>query len=243
MGIAQSLQDIQEKIVRAAVRAKRDPTRIRIVAASKTVSPERIIEAYDAGIDTFGESYAQEFRDKHITLDSILGPKLKWHFIGRIQRNKVKYIVGKVELIHSLDNIKVADEINRRAEMLGISVRALIEVNAGEESKGGVNFRNVKGFLESLGMFHNIEIEGLMIMAPYFDEPEMARPYFRKLSELRGGLKEDFPKLNQLSMGMSADFEVAIEEGATIVRIGTAIFGPRPQPTKNPYNKPLFREP
>lgn len=229
MEIAQSLQDIQEKIFRAAVRAKRDPTGIRVVAATKTVSPERIIEAYNGGIHTFGESYAQEFRDKHIIVDSILEGKVKWHFIGRIQRNKVKYIVGKVELIHSLDNIKVADEINRRAEMLGISVQALIEVNAGEESKGGVNFGNVRGFLESLGAFHNIEIEGLMIMPPYFDEPEMSRPYFRKLRELRNELKNDFPKLNQLSMGMSADFEIAVEEGATIVRIGTAIFGPRPQ--------------
>lgn len=229
MEIAQSLQDVQEKIVRAAVRAKRDPTGIRIVAVSKTVNPERVIEAYNAGIDTFGESYAQEFRDKHLIVDSILGRKVKWHFVGRIQRNKVKYIVGKVELIHSLDNIKVADEMNRRAEKLGITVQALIEVNSGEESKGGVNFGNVKGFLESLRAFHNIEIEGLMIMAPYFDEPEMSRPYFRKLRESRDGLIKDFPKLIQLSMGMSADFEIAVEEGSTIVRIGTAIFGPRPQ--------------
>ena len=229
MEIAQSLQDVREKIVRAAVRAKRDPTGIRIVAVSKTVNPERVIEAYNAGIDTFGESYAQEFRDKHLIVDSILGRKVKWHFVGRIQRNKVKYIVGKVELIHSLDNIKVADEMNRRAEKLGITVQALIEVNAGEESKGGVNPGNVKGFLESLRAFHNIEIEGLMIMAPYFDEPEMSRSYFRKLRESRDGLRKDFPKLTQLSMGMSADFEIAVEEGSTIVRIGTAIFGPRPQ--------------
>jgi PLP dependent protein len=229
MEIAQSLQDIQEKVYTAALRAKRDPTGIKIVAVSKTVNPKRIIEAYNAGIDTFGESYAQEFRDKYKIVGSILGRKVKWHFVGRIQRNKVKYIVGKVELIHSLDNIKVADEINLRAERLGITVRALIEVNAGDESKGGVNFGNVKEFLESLRKFHNIEIEGLMIMAPYFDEPEMSRPYFRKLRELRDGLKRDFPRLNQLSMGMSADFEIAIEEGSTIVRIGTTIFGPRPQ--------------
>jgi pyridoxal phosphate enzyme (YggS family) len=242
MEIAKSLREVQERIYRAALRATRDPTEITLVAVGKTVVPERIIEAYNAGIDTFGESYAQEFRDKYIIVDSMLGRKVKWHFVGRIQRNKVKYIVGKVELIHSLDNIKVADEINRRAQKLGISVQALIEVNAGEESKGGVNFGNVKGFLESLGAFHNIEIEGLMVMAPYFDEPEMSRPYFRKLRELRNGLKKDFPKLNQLSMGMSADFEIAIEEGATIIRIGTAIFGPRPQPTKNLYNNPLFRE-
>ena len=229
MEIAHSLQDTQEKIFRAAVRAKRDPAGIRIVAVSKTVNSERVIEAYNAGIDTFGESYAQEFRNKYLTVDPILGRKVKWHFVGRIQRNKVKYIVGKVELIHSLDNIKVADEMNRRAEKLGITVQALIEVNAGEESKGGVNFGDVKGFLESLRPFHNVEIEGLMIMAPYFDEAEMSRPYFKKLRELRDGLKKDFPKLIQLSMGMSADFEIAVEEGSTIVRIGTAIFGPRPQ--------------
>jgi pyridoxal phosphate enzyme (YggS family) len=229
MEIARSLQDIREKIFRAAVRAKRDPAGIRIVAVSKTVNPDRIIEAYDAGIDNFGESYAQEFRDKYIIVDSMLGRKVKWHFVGRIQRNKVKYIVGKVELIHSLDNIKVADEINGRAESLGISVQTLIEVNAGEESKGGVGFENVKGFAESLRAFKNIEIGGLMIMAPDFHEPEMSRAYFRKLRELRDDLKGDSPKLNQLSMGMSADFEVAVEEGSTIVRIGTAIFGPRPR--------------
>ncbi len=229
MEIAQSLQDIREKIFKAALRAERDSTGIRIVAVSKSVNPERVIEAYAAGIDTFGESYAQEFRDKYPIVDSILGRKVKWHFVGRIQRNKVKYIVGKVELIHSLDNIKVAEEINGRAKSLGINVHALIEVNAGEESKGGVNFENVKGFIESLRAFQNIETDGLMIMAPSFNEPEMSRPYFRKLRELRDGLKKDFPKLNQLSMGMSADFEVAVEEGSTIVRIGTAIFGPRPQ--------------
>lgn len=229
MEIAQSLQDIREKIFKAAVRAKRDPAGIQIVAVSKTVSPERIIQCYNAGIDAFGESYAQEFRDKYPIVDSMLGQKVNWHFVGRIQRNKVKYIVGKVELIHSLDNIKVADEINGRAEKLGINVQALIEVNAGEESKGGVDFGDVKGFIKSLRAFQHIEIGGLMLMAPYFDEPEMSRPYFRKLRELRDKLKKDFPNLNQLSMGMSADFEVAVEEGSTIVRIGTAIFGPRPQ--------------
>lgn len=242
MEIAKALKEIQDRIYRAAARAKRDPAEIRIVAASKTVNPKRIIEAYDAGIDTFGESYAQEFRDKYRIVDTALPGKIKWHFVGRIQRNKVKYIVGKVDLIHSLDNIKLADEMNRRAERLGISVQALIELNAGEESKAGVDFANVREFLENLGKLRNIEIGGLMIMAPYFDEPEMSRPYFKKLRELRDELKEDFPKLDQLSMGMSADFEIAIEEGSTFVRIGTAIFGARPQEMKNLYNKPLLRE-
>jgi len=229
MEIAQSLRDVQDKVHRAALRAKRDPDEIKILAVTKTVNPERIVEAVKAGIDTFGESYAQEFRDKHKIVESILGRKVKWHFVGRIQRNKVKYIAGKVELIHSLDNIKVAEQINRRAENQGITVQALIEVNAGEELKGGVNFADVREFLEDLRRFPNIGIEGLMIMPPYFDEPEMSRPYFRKLRELRDRLKKDFPGLDQLSMGMSADFEIAIEEGSTIVRIGTAIFGPRPQ--------------
>lgn len=229
MEIAQSLRDVQDKVLRAALRAERDPDEIKILPVTKTVNPERIVEAVKAGIDTFGESYAQEFRDKHKIVESILGRKVKWHFVGRIQRNKVKYIAGKVELIHSLDNIKVAEEINRRAENQGITVQALIEVNAGEELKGGVNFADVRGFLEDLRKFRNIGIEGLMIMPPYFDEPEMSRPYFRKLRESRDRLKKDFPGLLQLSMGMSADFEIAIEEGSTIVRIGTAIFGPRPQ--------------
>ncbi len=229
MEIAKSIKEIQDRIYLAATRAERDPTAIRIVAVTKTVNPERIIEAYRAGIDTFGESYAQELRDKYEIVDRALAGKIKWHFVGRIQRNKAKYIVGKVDLIHSLDNIKVADEINRRAEKLGINVHALVELNAGEESKGGVEFSNVGEFLKNLTGLRNIEIEGLMIMAPYSDEPEKARPYFRKLRLLRDELKEDFPKMDHLSMGMSADFEIAVEEGSTIVRIGTAIFGPRPE--------------
>ena len=228
MEIEKSLKYVHERIHRAAAAAKRDPTGIRIVAVTKTVPPERIVEAYNAGISTFGESYAQEFRDKYEAVSAALAGKVEWHFVGRLQRNKVKYIVGKVELIHSLDNIKLADEINRRAEGLGFCALDLVEVNAGEESKGGVNFEDVEEFLQTVGLYQNIEIQGLMIMAPYFQDPEMSRPYFRKLRELRDRLNEDFPKLNQLSMGMSADFEIAVEEGSTIVRIGTAIFGPRP---------------
>ncbi|MFQ5788601.1 MAG: YggS family pyridoxal phosphate-dependent enzyme, partial [Thermodesulfobacteriota bacterium] len=164
-----------------------------------------------------------------IFVEKSLGRKVKWHFIGRIQRNKVKYIVGSVELIHSLDSIKVAEEINKRADKLGIKVPVLIEVNAGEEYKGGVKFENVPEFIFELKKFPNIIVEGLMIMPPYFDDPEMARPYYKNLRELQDKLQKRHPNLRELSMGMSVDFEVAIEEGATIVRIGTAIFGTRAQ--------------
>jgi hypothetical protein len=229
MGIAENLKGIRERIKKAANRAGRDPEEIKLLAATKEVDPERIIEAVRCGVDTFGENYAQELRDKREVVEKALGKKIKWHFIGRLQRNKVKYVLDKAELVHSLDNFSVAEEINKRAEKLGIKVPVLLEVNIGEEeAKGGIRPEQVESFLVELGRFHHIAVEGLMTMPPFFDNPEMARPYFRQLRQLRDKLQIRFPNLRELSMGMSGDFEVAIEEGATIVRIGTAIFGARP---------------
>jgi len=229
MEVIQNLKSIQKRIKKAALRADRDHKRIRIVAVTKNVKPEKIVQAAMAGVDNFGESYAQELRDKHVLVEKSLGRKVNWHFIGRIQRNKVKYVVGSVELIHSLDSIKVAEEMNNRADRLGINVPILIEVNAGEKFKGGVKFEGVPEFLGELRRLPHLNVEGLMIMPPYFDDPEMARPHYKDLRELRDKLQKGHPGLIELSMGMSVDFEVAIEEGATIVRIGTAIFGSRAQ--------------
>lgn len=227
MDIIQNLKRIRERIVEAALRVQREPKNIRLVAVTKNVTVEKIIEAAKAGIDTFGENYAQEFRDKYIKVEKALGRDVKWHFIGRIQKNKVKYIVSNVELIHSLDSIKIAEEINRRAERLGINVPVLIEVNADEAYKGGVKAEAAEEFLETLNNYPNITVKGLMTMPPFFEEKEMTRPYFNSLRKLRDKLQKKSSKIIELSMGMSGDFVVAIEEGATILRIGTDIFGER----------------
>ena len=228
MDLESNLKNINQRIKEAAERSGRDPYDIKLVAVTKRVETQRIEQALALGIDTFGENYAQEFRDKSKILAEKLDDKINWHFIGRLQKNKVKYIVGKVEMIHSLDSLSVAKEINKRAESLEIKVPVLIEVDTGgEESKGGVTPTGLKDFLNELKELSSIVVQGLMTMPPYFDNIEMARSYFIKLRELRDDLLPSFPHLKQLSMGMSGDFEVAIEEGATIIRVGSAIFGER----------------
>lgn len=227
MSVSENLKRVRERIEKAAYRARRGVEEVKLVAVTKGVNAERIIEAAGLGINAFGENYAQEFRDKRDLVEKAIERKVEWHFIGRLQKNKVKYLDG-VSLIHSLDSASVAQEINKRAEKLETNVPVLIEVNIGEEGvKGGIKSRQLDDFLSVLSSFPRIEVNGLMTMPPFFDNPEMVRPYFRKLRELRDRLQERFPKLRELSMGMSGDFEVAIEEGATIVRIGTAIFGLR----------------
>ena len=228
MDLESNLNSVRERIENAAAKAGRDSSEIKLVAVTKKVEPERVIKSMDLGINTFGENYAQEFRDKFKVLEKEVDQEIKWHFIGQLQKNKVKYVMGKVELIHSLDSLSVAEEINKRAENMGITVPVLIEVDTGgEESKGGINPSKLEEFLKELRCLSSIDVQGLMTMPPYFDDPEMARPYFSRLRELRDSLLASFPKLNELSMGMSGDFEVAIEEGATIIRVGSAIFGER----------------
>lgn len=228
MDLESNIQNVTKRIEDAAHRAGRDNQDIKLVAVTKRVEPERIRQALAAGISRFGENYAQEFRDKSKILEQEVNGKIEWHFIGQLQKNKVKYIVGKVELVHSLDSLSVAAEINKRAEALGIKVQVLIEVDTGgEESKGGISPLDLREFLNELNDLSSIQVSGLMTMPPYFDNSEMARPYFKKLREIRDELLPDFPRLKELSMGMSGDFEVAIEEGATIVRVGTSIFGER----------------
>ncbi len=228
MDLADSLRSVKERIEKAAEGAGRDAGGVKLVAVTKGVEPGRIIEAVKTGQLTFGENYAQEFRHKKEIVGQTVLDKVEWHFIGRLQRNKVKYLIGEVGLIHSLDSVSVAREIEKKAAGAGNRVRVLIEVDTdGEETKGGVKAEELEGFLESLREFPSIEVCGLMTMPPYFDEPERARPYFRALRGMRDELRAAYPGLVELSMGMSGDFEAAIEEGATLVRVGSAIFGPR----------------
>jgi pyridoxal phosphate enzyme (YggS family) len=228
MDLESNIKNINNRIKEAAERVGRDPDDIKLVAVTKRVEPERIKQALTLGFNRFGENYAQEFRDKSKILENETENAIKWHFIGQLQKNKVKYIIGKVELIHSLDSLSVAREINKRAGNMDIKVPVLIEVDTGgEESKGGIAPAQLKGFLTELNALSSIEVCGLMTMPPYFNNVEMARTYFNRLREIRDDLLPNYPRLKELSMGMSGDFEVAIEEGATIIRVGSAIFGER----------------
>ncbi len=228
MSLENRFKIVNEKINRAAIKSGRNPDEITVVAVSKKMDTERIIEAANCGVLTLGENYAQEFRDKYPIVANSVSGKISWHFIGQLQKNKVKYVTGKVDLIHSLDSVSVAEEINKRAGALGINIPVLIEVDTGEEeAKGGVEYDKVEEFLNRISDLRSITVKGLMTMPPYFDDPEMTRPYYKKLRELRDQLIVKHPGLTELSMGMSGDYEVAIEEGATYVRVGTAIFGPR----------------
>ncbi len=211
----------------AARRAGRDPGEIKLIAVSKTVEIARIREAIEAGVTILGENYVQEAREK---IEEI-GHGIQWHMIGHLQSNKAKYAVTLFDYIHSLDGIALAREIDRRAAQKGKRMRALVEVNlSGETSKFGVGSEAVMELIHQVSPLEHISIEGLMTMPPYFDEPEKARPYFTRLRELRDRIQEEGiegVRMDELSMGMSGDFEAAIEEGATMVRVGTAIFGER----------------
>ena len=220
------LEYVLERIERACSKAGRDPKEVRLLGASKTVPSERIRRFYECGLKTFGENRVQEFLKKYEELSDL---PIDWHFIGRLQTNKVKYLMGKVSLIHSLDRESLADEIEKRAKKAGIVQEVLIEVNVGgEETKGGVEPEDLRALLEYALSKENLRVLGLMTIPPYLEDPEEVRPFFAKLRELRDRIEEEFGlELPHLSMGMSHDFEVAIEEGATIVRVGTLLFGER----------------
>jgi pyridoxal phosphate enzyme (YggS family) len=211
----------------AARRAGRDPKSVRLVAVSKTKTAEAVTEAMQAGQLIFGENYVQELTAKAA---QVSGP-VEWHFIGSLQSNKVKYIAGLVALIHSVDRLSLAAETEKQWGKLGKTCDILVEVNvSGEKSKAGTTTSEVVRLVRDIARLPHLRIKGLMTMPPFFDEPEQARPYFRELRELAGTIAvEGIPnvEMNELSMGMSGDFEVAIEEGATLVRVGSAIFGHR----------------
>jgi len=227
--LRRSLAEVRARLRAAAGRAGRDPDEVTLVAVSKTHPPEAVRVAYEAGQRVFGENYGQELRDKAAAL-AALGD-LQWHFIGPLQRNKVKYVVGTAAMLQSVDSVELLDELQRRAEARGVDLPCLVEVNlAGEQSKSGVPRDEIAPLLDAFASRPRLRCLGLMTMPPFVDDAEESRPHFRALRELRAALAAT-PRagvdLRHLSMGMTQDFEVAIEEGATIVRVGTAIFGAR----------------
>lgn len=227
MNLESRIDEIRDRIAKAAARSGRRAEDVKLVAVTKQVEPDVIARAAEYGLLAFGENYAQELRLKQEIIGRSVSDDVEWHFIGRLQRNKVKYLVGSVALIHSLDTISTAGEIDRKARAAGMKMPVLVELNTGGESKGGVESDALDDFLRELAGLQGVEVRGLMTMPPYFDNPQDARPYFAALRNSRDRLSAKYPGLKELSMGMSGDFETAIEEGATIVRIGSAIFGSR----------------
>ncbi len=216
---------IQSRMAAAATRAGRNPSDVELIAVSKTHPVEAIREARDCGLRLFGENKVQEARAKIPDAPA----DLRWHLIGHLQSNKIRHALPLFEMIHSVDSLELATQINRIADELGLFPRILLEVNvAGESSKFGFPPDKLCEQIEQIIALPRLQIDGLMTIAPYAEEPELSRPFFAQLRQLRDKLAtEQHIPLTHLSMGMSGDFEVAIEEGATLIRIGTAIFGAR----------------
>ena len=227
MSIAANLAQIHDRIAAACGRAGRDAGSVRLVAVSKTQPAAAIEAALAAGQQLFGENYVQEFAAK---VEEVQGP-VEWHFIGALQSNKVKYLAGKVTLIHSVDRLSLAAEISRQWQKLGRDADILLQVNlGGEESKSGTDESGLIELARQVTALPGLQVRGLMALPPWEEDPEAVRPHFRRLRELAenlAGLGLPNLEMRELSMGMSHDFEVAIEEGATLVRVGTAIFGAR----------------
>lgn len=227
MSIAGNISSIEERMARAALKAGREPGSVRLVAVSKTKPAAAIAEAYRCGQAVFGENYVQELVAKVAELPA----EIHWHFIGTLQSNKVRQIAGLVDLIHSVDRISLAREIDRQWGALGKSCDILIQVNISREAtKGGTSSEELFQLVREAAGLPHLRIRGLMTMPPFFDDPDAARPYFRALKELSVEIEAAAVpgvEMRELSMGMSGDFEVAIEEGATLVRVGSALFGER----------------
>jgi len=227
MSIADNLNKVMGRIASAAQRARRDPASIKLIIVTKTIDVVRIREAVAAGAVILGENRVQEAKEKI----EHLGPLVGWHLIGHLQTNKAKYAVRLFDLIHSVDSLELAKEIDRQAAKIRKIQPVLIEVNiSGEASKAGIAPEDAATLIKKAAMLKNILIKGCMTIPPYSDNPEDARPFFKKLYALSVQIeKEHIPAVSweELSMGMSGDFEVAVEEGATMVRVGTAIFGAR----------------
>ncbi len=226
--LATRLAQVRGRIAAACAANGRDPGEVTLVAVSKTHPPEAVRVAHAAGQRVFGENYGQELRDKAAALADLAD--LEWHFIGPLQRNKAKYVVGTAAVVQSVDSVELLDELQRRAEARGILLPCLVEVNiAGERTKSGVPRDAIADLLDAFAARPRLRCLGLMTMPPFVDDAEESRPHFRALRALRDSLATPRPgvELRHLSMGMTQDFEVAVEEGATIVRVGTAIFGAR----------------
>jgi len=223
-----NIERIRSAIAGAALRAGRKVSDVRLMAVTKTVDDGRIMEAIEAGVDIIGESYVQEAKRKI----EKMGRNIDWHLIGHLQSNKAKYAVKLFDMIHSVGRMDLAVELDRRAGAADLAMKILIEVNiSGEKTKSGVPYDDAMQLVKEISSLDNLSIQGLMTMAPWFDNPEDARPYFAALRELKDRIIDeniDRVEMRELSMGMSGDYEVAVEEGATIVRVGRSIFGERP---------------
>ncbi|HXE91389.1 MAG TPA: YggS family pyridoxal phosphate-dependent enzyme [Terriglobales bacterium] len=232
MSIPSNIASLHDRIAHAARRAGRDPASVSLMAVTKTVEPARILQAYDAGLRLFGENRVQEFAHKAAELPSL--PGAEWRLIGHLQTNKAAKAAELFQGVDSLDSIRLAEKLDAAARKLGRRIPVLLEVNlGGEASKSGLppDSPQLEALLLAAPRLDALDFRGLMAIPPFTDDPEGARPYFRRLRELRDTIAERrLPaiSMNELSIGMSHDFEVAIEEGSTCVRIGTAIFGPRP---------------
>ena len=226
MTIVKNVEEIKKRIISACERVGRNPKEVQILAATKTRTPKEIEEAFKAGIELFGENRVQEAREKIPVLREL---PVEWHMIGHLQTNKVKYAVKLFDVIETVDRQKLVDELEKKLSQIGKVMRVFIEVKLSpEETKHGCDPEEVESLARYILNKERLKLEGLMTVPPYMDNPEDVRPYFRRLREIRDRLQDSLGiSLPHLSMGMSHDFEVAVEEGATIVRIGTAIFGER----------------
>lgn len=228
MSIKENIDDIVKRIEVTCKKAGRNPNDITLIAVSKTVESPKVREALEAGIDNLGENRVQELIKKY---EDLKDTDIKWHMIGHLQKNKVKYIIDKTVLIHSVDSLSLAEEIDKRAKNRGLVANVLIELNIGEEeSKFGIKEENIYDFIKSLENFENIRVLGLMTVAPFCENPEDVRWVFKKMKDIYDKISTMNLKnaeIKYLSMGMTNDFEVAIEEGSNMIRIGTAIFGAR----------------
>ncbi len=226
--IKHNLEKVERLIADAAIKAGRDPFEVKLIAVSKTKPAADINEAIRWGVTDIGENKVQEVMDKYESVDPV-----NWHFIGHLQRNKVKYIIDKVAMIHSVDSLKLAKEIDFRASNAGLTMDVLIQINtAGEENKYGITFADAPALVgEILKECNSVHIKGLMSVVPIAEDPEEVSVYFKKTKELfdklNNEMSHDRLRMEHLSMGMTHDFEVAIREGSTMVRVGTAIFGER----------------
>jgi pyridoxal phosphate enzyme (YggS family) len=226
--LKQRLEQIEQRIRQAAESSNRDAASVRLVAVSKTIAADIVKEAIEAGVTILGENYVQEARKK---FKALVQYPVSWHFIGHLQSNKAKYAVRLFDLIHSVDSIKLARELDKQAGKLDKIQQILVQVNiSAEDSKSGISIEETPRLIAEIGQLKNIAVKGLMTMPPYFYQPQKVQPFFAALRELRDQIRDQSlpnASLDELSMGMTGDFEVAIKEGATLVRIGTAIFGER----------------
>jgi hypothetical protein len=225
--VAENIRTVRHRIAEAARRVGREPSSVTLVAVTKTVSAEKAMEAVSAGVTDLGEARTQEAKRKF----EVIGGRALWHLIGPLQTNKAKYCPGLFSLVHSLDRMELISELSRRAESAGTVVEGLLQLNiSGEQSKSGCRPEDAGGILKAASALRGVRIAGLMTIPPFCDDPEDSRPVYRALMELKAGLVKmgiENVSLSTVSAGMTNDFEVAVEEGSTLVRVGTAIFGSR----------------